>query len=72
MAVTVTMTRDLRPYRAGDSATFQDASLAAKLVASGEAKDLRPYPPVDVAPAVPVGTLSLSRKSYLTRTRTGK
>lgn len=47
--ITVTMTRDLRPWRKGDSATVADA-LAAQMIEKGEAKDPRPFPPPDVAP----------------------
>lgn len=62
----VTITRDMRPYRAGQDAVLPD-DLADKLLKSGEAKDPRPFPPPDVAPAKPVGTLTLPKSKYFTR-----
>jgi hypothetical protein len=68
----VKLTRDMRPYRQGQDAVLPD-ELAAKLVEKGDAEDSRPYPPVDVAPRVPVGepppkTLTRPRP-YFTRKR---
>lgn len=65
----VTFTRDMRPWQKGEDAVLPDA-LAAKVIASGEAKDSRPFPPPDVAPAVPVGIeIVRPRRGYLTRKR---
>lgn len=65
----VTLTRDMRPQRAGEDMVLPD-DIAAKVIASGEAKNPRPFPPPDVAPVVPVGkTLTLPRRGYLTRKR---
>jgi hypothetical protein len=50
----VTMTRDLRPWRAGQDAVVP-AAKAAELIENGDAENPRPYPPPDVAPAVAVG-----------------
>jgi len=59
----------MRPWRGGQDAVIPEA-LAAKLVASGEAKNSRPFPPPDVAPAIPVGTTEVMRpKRYFTRKR---
>ncbi|MGV2188765.1 hypothetical protein ACQZ4Q_08115 [Agrobacterium vitis] len=41
---TVTLTADLRPWRAGDDIHVED-DLAKRLVSSGEAKDMRPFQP---------------------------
>jgi hypothetical protein len=64
----VTFTRDMRPWQKGQEAVLPDA-LAAKVVASGEATDPRPFPPQDVAPTRPVGTPTEQpqRKRYFTR-----
>jgi hypothetical protein len=63
----VKLTRDMRPWRAGDDAVLPD-ELAEKLLKLGEAQDPRPYPPSDVAPAAPRETLSLKKKpGYFTR-----
>ena len=66
----VTMSRDLRPFRQGQDAVVSEA-LADMLVKAGDASNPRPYPPPDVAPAVPVGepreTLRLPRGRYMTR-----
>lgn len=66
----VRLTKDMHPWRGGQDAVLPD-DLAAKVIASGEASDPRPYPPPDVAPAVPVGTktLTLPRRGYQTRKR---
>jgi hypothetical protein len=40
----------MHPWRAGQDAVLPEA-LVKKLIASGEAKDPRPYPPPDVLPA---------------------
>ena len=40
----VDLTRDLRPWRAGDSPVLQD-DVARKLVETGEATNPRPWPP---------------------------
>ncbi|PWC96961.1 hypothetical protein TSO5_05890 [Azospirillum sp. TSO5] len=49
---TVTFTRDMRPWREGDSVPLPD-DVADALVANGEAKDARPFPetatPVETA-----------------------
>lgn len=39
---TVDLTRDMRPWRAGDSVHLPD-DLAASLVSNGEAQNLRPF-----------------------------
>jgi len=39
----VTITRDMRPYRAGTDYPFPD-DVADKLVADGDAKNPRPFP----------------------------
>ncbi len=44
----VTLTRDMRPWRAGDRPVIPDA-VAERLVANGDATDPRPFPPEDVA-----------------------
>jgi hypothetical protein len=66
----IKLNRDLRPWRAGQDAVVPD-DVAAKLLASGDATDSRPYPPADVAPSTPVGgrpILKLKRpRSYFTR-----
>lgn len=41
---TVTLTQDLRPWRAGDDVHLED-EVAARLVASGEAENLRAFRP---------------------------
>lgn len=65
----VKLTKDLHPWREGQDAVLPD-ELATQVLKSGEATDPRPFPPPDVAPAVPVGkTLTLPRKGYLTRKR---
>jgi hypothetical protein len=67
----VKLSRDMRPWRAGQDAVVPD-EVADKLVEAGDATDPRPYPPEDVAPAVPVGsgTLTLKRpRGYFTRKR---
>jgi hypothetical protein len=68
----VTIERNMRPWRAGQDAVLPD-ELADKLVKAGDAKDPRPYPPQDVAPAVPVTarpTLKPARP-YFTRNKRG-
>ncbi len=70
----VTIVRDMRPWRAGQDAVLPD-DLADKLVKAGDAQNPRPYPPQDVAPAVPVGTETLTLKRprpYFTRKAEGK
>ncbi len=64
----VTFTRDMRPWQAGADAVLPDA-IAEKLVADGDAKDLRPFPPADVVPDRPLAaqTLTVSHKRYMTR-----
>ena len=42
--MTVTLPADLRPWRAGDDIHIAD-DLAKSLMASGEAKDMRPFQP---------------------------
>lgn len=42
--MTVTLNQDLRPWRAGDAIHIDD-DLARKLVADGEARDMRPFNP---------------------------
>lgn len=66
----VTLTRDMKPWREGDSAALPD-ELADKLIKAGEAKDPRPYPPPDVAPAVPVAARPALKpaRPYFTRKR---
>jgi len=66
--LTVRLTRDMRPWRAGDTPPLPD-DLARQLVAAGEAEDPRPYPPV-ATPAPAQLVLSPhqgGRPSYLTR-----
>ncbi len=61
----VELTRDLRPWRAGDSALVPDAGADA-MVKAGEAHSARPFPPPAEASAeVP----ERPRGSYLTRKR---
>jgi hypothetical protein len=63
----VTLKRDMRPWRAGQDAVLPD-DVAAKLIASGEATNQRPFPPPDVAPAIPVDgkpTLKLARPHFI-------
>jgi len=64
----VTLTRDMRPWRKGDTPVLLE-ELVAKLLKSGEAVDPRPYPPQEnAAPAK--GTelpLKLPPGRYLTR-----
>ena len=67
----VKLTRDMRPNgRAGDDIVVPD-EVAAKLVKEQLAKDPRPYPPPDVAPAVPVGEQPKLKRAppYFTRKR---
>jgi hypothetical protein len=45
----VTFNRSMRPYGAGDSLVVPDA-MAAELEADGAVRDVRPFPPVAVAP----------------------
>jgi hypothetical protein len=69
----VRLTRDMRPNgRAGDDVVLP-AAVAAELIEKGDAEDPRPFPPADVAPAVPTGKdgrpqLTLRRpRPYFTR-----
>ncbi len=39
----VTMTRDMRPFRANGTAVLED-DVAARLEANGDCKDVRPWP----------------------------
>jgi hypothetical protein len=65
----VTLTRDMRPWSKGQDAVLPKA-MAEKLVADGDADNLRSFPPSDVAPRVPVAAASLpARKGYMTRKR---
>lgn len=67
----VTMTKDLRPYRAGDPAVLSD-ELAAELIAADPpyAKDSRPYPPPDIAPdPATLGIELPPKRGYFTRKR---
>jgi hypothetical protein len=66
----VKLTRDMRPWREGQDAVLPD-DLADKLVKAGDAKDSRPFPPQDVAPAVPVVAEPLLKRPrpYFTRKR---
>jgi hypothetical protein len=66
----VRITRDMRPWSAGQDAVLPD-DLAAKLIKSGEAENSRPYPPPDVAPTVPVGSAEVvgPTKRFQTRKR---
>ena len=57
----VELTRDLRPWRAGDSALVPDA-VADAMVKTGEAQSARPFPPQPEVQERPRG-------SYLTRKR---
>ena len=41
---TVTLTRDMRPWRDGDDIHVPD-DVAGTLIAAGEARDARPFPP---------------------------
>lgn len=67
MPKVVRLRRDMRPWQAGQDAVLPD-ELAAKLVKDGDAEDPRPFPPPDVAPQKPVGTVLRPRR-YLTRKR---
>jgi hypothetical protein len=61
----------MRPWQKGADAVLPD-ELAAQVVKNGEAENSRPYPPPDVAPRVPVGTVDTvarPRRAYLTRKR---
>jgi hypothetical protein len=65
----VQMTRDLRPWAKGQDAVVPDG-VAQKLLKDGDAADSRPFPPPDVAPAVPVGpTRPQTKRGYMTRKR---
>jgi hypothetical protein len=64
----VTFTRDMRPWQKGQDAVIPD-ELAAKVVASGEAENPRPFPPEDVAPAAPVAAPPAPARRYITRKR---
>ncbi|MDO1582425.1 hypothetical protein [Rhizobium oryzicola] len=44
---TVTLTQDLRPWRAGDDVHLEDV-VAQQLVDNGEAENLRPFAPLGV------------------------
>jgi hypothetical protein len=44
----VTLTRDMRPWRAGDRPVVPDV-LAEALITAGDAKDPQSFPPADVA-----------------------
>lgn len=63
----VKLTRDMRPWQKGQDVVLPPA-IAEKLIANGEAENPRPYPPPDVAPAVPVG-VAPQPKRYMTRKR---
>ena len=70
----VRISRDMRPWRAGQDAVLSD-ELAEKLIKSGEAENPRPYPPADVtAPRKEDRpTIHLPRaKPYFTRKREAK
>ena len=56
----VDLTRDLLPWRAGDSAVVPD-DVAGRLVEAGEAKNPRPFPPVAEPDAIE------RPRGYLTR-----
>jgi hypothetical protein len=58
----VELTRDMRPWRAGDSALVPDV-VADAMVKAGEAHNARPFPPEADKPAPP------PRGTYLTRKR---
>jgi hypothetical protein len=45
----VTMTRDMRPFRANDPAVVED-HVADRLVADGDASDARPWPEDNAVP----------------------
>lgn len=60
---TVTLARDMRPWRAGDDVPLSD-ELAATLVASGEATNPRPFPAGSEAADVSAAT---RRAGYMTR-----
>lgn len=62
---TVTLTRDLRPWRAGDSVPLAD-DVAQKLVDAGEATNPRPFPE-GAKPEAAKAPSRLSRVGYLTR-----
>ena len=61
----VELTRDLRPWRAGDSALVPDAVVDA-MVNVGDAHNARPFPPQAAASAQ---VDERPRGSYLTRKR---
>jgi len=66
----VTLLRDMKPWRAGDSPALPD-DLAQKLIEAGEAKDPRPYS--GSAPAQHLSEKQVEKllrpKRYLTRKR---
>lgn len=59
----VELTRDLRPWRAGDSALVPQ-DIAERMVASGEATNMRPYPETVASTPPPAPP---RRVGYLTR-----
>ena len=63
----VTLTRNMRPWSSGQDAVLPD-ELAEKLIADGDAKNPRPFPPPDVAPAQKVEAV-MQPKRYFTRKR---
>jgi hypothetical protein len=69
--LTVTLTKDMRPWRAGDEVPLPDA-LAEQLVAAGEATGARPFSP-EAAPAAatsaPAPAAAPSKRRYMTRSR---
>ena len=60
----VELTRDLRPWRAGDSALVPDM-VADAMVKAGEAHNARPFPHT----AEPADPAESPRGTYLTRKR---
>lgn len=59
----VTMTRDIRPFQKNHDALLED-TVADRLVASGDARDPRPWPPVT---AEVDGKTPPAAKGYKTR-----
>ena len=64
----VRMTCDMRPWSKGQDAVLPD-DVAKRLIDNKEAEDSRPYPPPDVKPQVPVGSIKPPKTRYLTRKR---
>lgn len=64
----VTFTCDMKPWSCGQDVVLPD-EVAARLVASGEATNPRPYPPPDVRPSESKALPRRGPRGYLTRAR---